>query len=196
MIKENIRKRKLLMFLLIISVLSFVLGILFISILSDNNQELIKESINGYFNGITTGKISYLKDLYSVVTSNLVLGAFIWIIGISIIGIIIVALILMFRFFLVGFSFCSIIYTYGFKGLLIGIIYIFPEIINLFITFVLTYYSISFSLLLFNYLFRKKEYNKNVVMKRYLKLLIIVFGLLIISSLISVFVVPNVLRIL
>lgn len=195
-IRENIRKRKLLVILVACSLISFILGVLFISLLSDSNQELIKQSVGDYFVGISTEKISYLKDLYSVMTSNLIMGIFIWVIGISIIGILIVSGILFFKSFLVGFSFCSIIYTYGFKGVLIGFIYIFPEIINLFITFVLVYYSICFSVLLFNYLFRKKEYNKNVVVKRYLKLLVVVIGLLIVSSLISVFVIPNVLKIL
>ena len=57
-----IKKRKLLVILLFITIISFILGSLFISILSDNNQVLVKESIINYFNGIKTGHFTYLKN--------------------------------------------------------------------------------------------------------------------------------------
>lgn len=196
MIKESFKKRKLLTVLVMISVISFISGILFVSILSSDNQILITDSINNYFNSISNGEISYLNNLYSIMISNLLMGIFIWIIGISIIGVIIVSGILIFKCFLVGFSFSSIIYTYRLKGVLLGCIYMLPEVLNLFITFLLTYYSISFSCLLFNYLFRKKEYNKNVIVRRYIKVLLVIVLLFIISSLFSVFAVPNILKLL
>ena len=185
---------KLLLILLIITVISFIIGSLFISILDDVGKKLIKESINGYFNGVFNGKTDYISGLYSILLRNVFSNIFIWLIGISIIGIFIVRGLLVFKSFLVGFSLSSIIYTYGFKGLLISVIYIIPEIINLFIVFLLTYYSISFSLLLFNYLFRKKECNRRVIMKRYIKIFIVCIGITILNSLISIFLIPNLLR--
>lgn len=189
-----IKKRKLLVILLFITIISFIVGSLFISILSDSNQSLIKESIISYFNGIKTGNFTYLKSLYSILSSNLILGLFIWIMGISIIGILLVVLLLIYESFITGFSFISILYTYGFKGILVSLIYMIPEVINLFVLFVLSYYSISFSILLFNYLFRKKDINRKVVVVRYLKYLIISLGVFIITSLISVFIIPNILK--
>ena len=59
-----IKKRKLLVVLLFIIVISFTIGSLFISILSNGNQVLVKESIISYFNGIKTGDFTYLKSLY------------------------------------------------------------------------------------------------------------------------------------
>lgn len=189
-----IKKRKLLVILLFITIISFILGSLFISVLSDNNQVLVKESIINYFNGIKTGDFTYLKSLYSILSSNLIMGLFIWIMGISIIGILLVVLLLIYYSFITGFSLVSILYTYGFKGILVSIIYMIPEVINLFVLFVLSYYSISFSILLFNYLFRKKDINRKVVVTRYLKYLIISLGIFIITSFISVFVIPNILK--
>ena len=189
-----IKKRKLLVILLFFTIISFILGSLFISVLSDNNQVLVKESIINYFNGIKTGDFTYLKSLYSILSSNLIMGLFIWIMGISIIGILLVVLLLIYYSFITGFSLVSILYTYGFKGILVSIIYMIPEVINLFVLFVLSYYSISFSILLFNYLFRKKDINRKVVVTRYLKYLIISLGILIITSFISVFVIPNILK--
>ena len=191
-----IKKRKLLVVLLFISVISFIIGSLFISILSDGNQVLVKESIISYFNGIKIGNFTYLKSLYSILSSNLILALFIWIMGISIIGILLVVLLLIYESFITGFSLVSIIYTYGFKGILSCFIYMIPAVINLFVLFVLSYYSISFSILLFNYLFRKKDFNRKIIVFRYLKFLIISLGILIVSSFISVFVIPNILKFL
>lgn len=191
-----IKKRKLLVVLLFISVISFIIGSLFISILSGGNQVLVKESIISYFNGIKTGDFTYLKSLYSILSSNLILALFIWIMGISIIGVLLVILLLIYESFITGFSLVSIIYTYGFKGILSCFIYMIPEVINLFVLFVLSYYSISFSILLFNYLFRKKDFNRKIIVFRYLKFLIISLGILIVSSFISVFVIPNILKFL
>ena len=192
---KKISKNKLLLFLIIITIISILLGIFFIAVISNDNQELIKSTINSYFLDINENKIKYFKNLLSIFTSNLFLILFIWIMGISIIGIIISLILLIYKSFLIGFSFTSILYTYGFKGLISGVIYIFPEIINLFIVFILTYYSISFSILLFNYLFKKKEYNR-IFVRRYLKLLVISSLIIIFSTLISTFVIPNLLRII
>lgn len=191
-----IKKRKLLVVLLFITFISFIIGSLFISILSDGNQVLVKESIISYFNGIKTGDFTYLKSLYSILSSNLILGLFIWIMGISIIGVLFIILLLIYESFITGFSLVSIIYTYGFKGILSCFIYMIPEVINLFVLFVLSYYSISFSILLFNYLFRKKDFNRKIIVFRYLRFLIISLGILIVSSFISVFVIPNILKFL
>ena len=192
---KKISKNKLLLFLIFITIISILLGIFFIAVISNDNQELIKSTINSYFLDINENKIKYFKNLWSILTNNLFLILFIWIMGISIIGIIISLILLIYKSFLIGFSFTSILYTYGFKGLISGIIYIFPEIINLFIVFILTYYSISFSILLFNYLFKKKEYNR-IFVRRYLKLLVISSLIIIFSTLISTFVIPNLLRII
>lgn len=192
--KAKKKVNKLLLILLISTIISFILGCLFISIVDNNGRSLIKESINSYFDGIFDGKTNYINGLYTILPRNIFTNIIIWLVGISIVGIIIVSCLLLFKSFLVGFSLSSIIYTYGFKGILISIIYMISEVINLFIIFLLTYYSISFSILLFNYLFRKKEYNRKIIMKRYIKIFIICLGITILNSLISIFLIPNLLR--
>ena len=192
--KAKKKVNKLFLILLISTIISFILGCLFISIVDNNGRSLIKESINSYFDGIFDGKTYYINGLYTILPRNIFTNIIIWLVGISIVGIIIVSCLLLFKSFLVGFSLSSIIYTYGFKGILISIIYMISEVINLFIIFLLTYYSISFSILLFNYLFRKKEYNRRIIMKRYIKIFIICLGITILNSLISIFLIPNLLR--
>lgn len=192
--REILKKKKLLVTLIIITGISLVVGLLFISILSSDNKELIKSSVNNYFIELKNNNINYFKEFISCFSSNIFINLFIWIIGISIIGIFIVIGILIYKSFLVGFSFLSIIYTYGFKGILVASIYIIPEVINLFIVFVLVYYSVSFSILLFNYLFKKKDITRRVIMVRYIKILIFMVIGTIINSFISSLVIPNILR--
>lgn len=192
---EFFKRRKLLSSMFVISIISFLFGVLFISILSNDNQELIKTSVNSYFNNLNEGNINYLSVFYSSISNNLLLVIFVWIIGISIIGILFVIGILIFECFLTGFSLVSILFTYGTKGIFVGIIYLIPEIVKLFVLFVLCYYSISFSCLLFNYLFRKKEISRKVVVSRYLKVFVVVLCLVSLLSLIEVFLIPNILKI-
>lgn len=191
---EIIKQRKLLFFLVVITIISFVGGLLFISILSKSNQELVKSSINTYFEGVSKGKFFYLKSLYCTLSCNLLMVIFLWIMGISIVGGIVAVGVLIYKSFLVGFSFASIIYTYGIKGTFLGFIYIIPEVILLGLLFVFVYYVISFSILLFKMFFMKKEYNKKIIVTRYVKLLVIAILGVVVYTIISVFLVPNLLR--
>jgi len=191
---KKIQTNKLLFIILLISIVSVIFGILYLSILSKDNKTLVVESMNSFFSSIKQGKINYSKALYRSLTNNLFLDVIIWIFGISILGIPVAIFVLIFKSFVTGFTFSTIIYNYGFPGIFIAIIYILPHIINLFIIVILTYYSIGFSRMLFNYFFRKKEYNKRKIVKRYVKLLLLSFGAFIITAFIEVYVVPIILK--
>lgn len=191
---ENVRVNKLLRFLITLTVIGFIFGILFISILNDSNKDIIKNSINTYFSDIFKGEFTYFKSLIGILLSNVVLTLFIWIMGFSIVGSVIGCIYLIYKSFLVGFSLVSIIYTFKLRGLLLGFIYMIPEVIFLLIYFLLVYYSTSFSNILIRYLFKRYEFNKSSVLKRYIKVLFILFGIIIINSLIFVFIIPNILK--
>ena len=79
------------------------------------------------------------------------------------------------------------------KRVILTLIYIIPHIMNLFITILLSYYSIHFSIMLFNLLFRKQEYSKKRIVNRYIKILIFSTIAYITSSVIEVYVVPKIL---
>ncbi len=188
---KKLKEKKLFIIIFIVTVISFIIGILLISILSGNNKSLIVKSLNNFFISIKENKLNQSALLYKTLTNNIIINLIIWILGISIIGIPIVISILSFKSLTFGFTISSLIYTYKFNGIIKSIIYIIPNLINLFIIFVLSYYSISFSLMLFNYLFRKKEYNKRIIVNRYLKLLLISLLLLILTAVLESFVMPK-----
>lgn len=188
---KKLKTKKLFILVFAITLLCFIAGMLLISMLSKSNKELIINSLNNFYTSLKENKISSSNLLYKTMTSNLILNIIIWVLGISIIGIPIVIFILGFKSLSLGFTISSLIYTYKFNGLLKAIIYLIPNIINIFIVFILVYYSISFSINLFNYLFRKIEFNKRVIVKRYLKLLIVAILLSILTSVTESFILPK-----
>ena len=195
-ILKNIKENKLFTILLIITILSILLGILFPAILTTDNKELIKTSITDYFTAIDNNKIEYIKSLITILSNNIFVTISIWLLGISIIGIIIIIIEVFIKGFIVGFSFTSILVTYEIKGILIGIIYTISNILSLLVTFLLSYYAISFSIMIYKTIFKKKNYPKEIIVKRYIKRGLLALLSSIVISLIEVFIIPKVLMFL
>lgn len=188
---KKLKTKKIFILIFLITIITFILGILLVSIESKTNKELIINSLETFFNNIKDNKVNTQNILYKSLTSNLIINIIVWLLGISIIGLPIILIILGFKSLTLGFTISSILYTYKLNGIIKVLIYIIPNIINLFILFVLAYYSINFSIMLFNYLFRKKEYNKKLIVNRYLKLLIISIIISILTSVIETFILPK-----
>lgn len=188
---KKLKDKKQFIIIFVICVVAFIIGVLLPSILNEENRKIIQTSLNSFFDTIKNNQLKTNELLFKTLTSNIIIDLILWLLGISIIGIPIVIILLGYKSLSLGFTISSIISTYKLNGVIKALIYIVPNIINLFIFFVISYYSISFSLMLFNYLFRKKEYNKKVIVNRYLKLLVISIIILIFSSVIETYVVPK-----
>lgn len=188
---NKLKDKKQFILIFLICVVAFIIGVLLPSILNEENRKIIETSLNSFFDTIKNNQLKTSELLFKTLTSNIIIDLILWLLGISIIGIPIVIILLGYKSLSLGFTISSIISTYKLNGVIKALIYIVPNIINLFIFFVISYYSISFSLMLFNYLFRKKEYNKRVIVNRYLKLLVISIIILIFSSVIETYVVPK-----
>lgn len=193
---NKIKKNKTLSFLIIIAIISFILGVLLIAFLDKENKNIILTSLNNLLTTISDNKQNNLNTLYRSIGNNLLIDILIWLLGISIIGIPLILIIFSFKSFLLGFTLTSFIYNFKFKGIILGLVYITPHLINILTLFILSYYSVKFSLMLFNYLFRKIEYNKNIIVKRYLKFLIICSMLFLVSSIIEAYLIPIILKII
>lgn len=188
---KKLKNKKVFIVISILTLLTFIIGILLVSIQSKDNKDLITTSITSFFKNIKENKLNTQTLLYKSITNTLIMNIIVWLLGISIIGVPIVLVILGFKSLSIGFTISSILYTYKLNGIVKAIIYIISNLINLFVLFVITYYSINFSLMLFNYLFRKKEYNKKIIVNRYLKLLILSILISILTSVIDSFVLPK-----
>lgn len=193
---NKFKHNKTLYILIIILLITFILGCLFIAFLSDENKQLILTNLNNFIDTIKNNKQNNLNTLYRSLSNNIIINTLVWIIGVSIIGIPIIILILGIKSFVLGFTLVSFIYNFKLKGILWGIIYIIPHIINILLLFVLSYYAIKFSIMIFNYYFRKKEYSRSIIVKRYIKTLIICTIAYSISSVIEAYLIPNILKII
>ena len=188
---KKLKDKKQFIIIFVICTVAFIIGVLLPSILNEENRKIIQTSLNSFFDTIKNNQLKTNELLFKTLTSNIIIDLILWLLGISIVGIPIVIILLGYKSLSLGFTISSIISTYKLNGVIKALIYIVPNIINLFIFFVISYYSISFSLMLFNYLFRKKEYNKRIIVNRYLKLLVISIIILIFSSVIETYVVPK-----
>ena len=191
MIIDIIKKRKLFSILLFVFICSFILGVFFIFFISDDNKVLVKDGITLYFNGLNT--LNYTDNFIVGLINNIGLALIIWALVISIFGCFIIFIIYFIKCFVVSFSFSSIIYVYGFKGIILSIIYSICYFINLGILFILSYYGVSFSILLFKYFFKNKDYNRIVIVKRYFKVLIISLVFIILNLIIDSYLIPRIL---
>ncbi len=190
---NKVKQNKLLFILLIIIILFTILGILFPSLINSENKALIKDSIENFMASIDKNNIDYISAFISSITNNIIVTILIWILGISIIGIPIILISIAFKSFLTGFSITSIFITYGIKGTLIAIVYTLPNIINLLGSFLLGYYAISFSIMIYKSVFKKETRNWQPIVKRYLKIGIFFIIFSIIVSIIESYLIPKIL---
>ena len=189
---KKITKRKIFIGILVLCLISFIIGILYLVFLDKSDKTIVKDTLNNYFNNLNS--LSYKHELYINLKNNLFLAVIMWFFGISLFGVIFELLYLIIKSFTLGFSLCSIIYTFKLKGLYLSIIYLIPSIINLVIYIVLGFFAFNFSIYLFKYLFKNKEYNLRLLLKKYLKVLLISIILLVVSSLLDTFLIPNILK--
>ena len=193
---HNLKQNKLLFLLTILILISIILGILFPAILSSSNKELIKESIKEFITSIDKNNINYITGIITSLTNNILVTISIWILGLSLIGIPLLLIIIVLKGFITGFSFVSILLTYGIKGSIISIVYTIPNILNLISSFLLGYYAISFSLAIYKSIFKKEIRNWNLIIKRYIKLGMIFIVISISISGLEVYVIPKILSFL
>lgn len=187
---EKLKKKYL--FLIIITIVGILVGILFSNIISSEDSKLVSNKICEYFNNLRDDvEINYLYNLINSLKNNLFYIAIIWILGLSVIGLLLNNFILFFKSFVLGFSIGSIINIYLYRGLILSFLYIFPSLIlNLIILLIMVFHANDFSINLFNVLFRKKEIHFHTLIKRYSKILLYLSIILIISSIIEVFIMP------
>ena len=184
--------KKKYLFLIIIVIIGFIMGILFSNILNAEDTKLVNTKITQYFNNLAKDvPINYLDNLFSSIKNNILYLVTIWILGLSIIGLVLNNFILFFKSFIIGFSVGSIINIYFYSGIVLSFFYIFPAfLINLFILTIMTYYANDFSLKLFNTIFRKENIKFNLLIKKYIKILGIFTIILLASSIIETFINP------
>lgn len=188
---DKLKKKKLLIFLLGISLIAFLFGTFFITILSKSDQALTKEYITSFMKDIYTNNIDYIPVLKESLVSNILFVCVIWLLGISVIGIPIILFMYFFKAFTLGFAITSFVLTYKTKGIIFSILYIFPNEILKFGSYtLLVMYSIKVSKKLIESVIKKENIVFNKIFNKYIKVLGIVVATIILCCLYETFIIP------
>lgn len=187
-----IKNNKLLFILIVFTFISLISGILFNTLIDTNTKKDITNNINSLITNYNS-QSNLIKSFIPTFTSSLFLDLLIWIFGISIIGCIIVLFLFLFKVFIFGFEFVSLLVNLNLGRIIFILIYMLPSLFNLVIYFILTLFSISYSISLFKILFLKKNYNLSDITKKYIKILGVSLLFSFLSSIIEIFIIPKIL---
>ena len=180
-----IKKNKLLSTFILLTFISFVFGILFYALLDASSKNTVSENIVLLFdNKLIDMKTFFFNSLFS--------NALIWILGISIIGFVVVLSLYLFKVFIFAFEFISLIININSKNFLMVLGYLFPNLLSTSILFILSYYSVSYSVFLFRYLFRGGNYNLPFITKKYIRVLILSFLFMLGSCVLEYFILKHI----
>lgn len=188
---KNIKfnSKNLFVFLISLSIVAFILGIVFFYIISSSDKELVNNVVMNNFK--IKDNYNYLLILKDLILSNTYNTLLIWLLGISVIGIIANIFIYFFEIFSIGFTISSLINIYKSKSIIAILIYLFPTRLLYIITmFMLTYFSIKFSYKIISVCFLNKNIDLRVEMKRYFKVLLILWILVVGVCMFGIFVDP------
>lgn len=190
--------KKLNIFILSIIILGIILGSIFSTIITQNDQNLVIEKIKLFITNISDNSLNTITSFKNSISINLIYIIIIWILGMTLIGIPINTFLLFIKNFILGFSLSSFILTYSYKGLILSSIYlIFGELLTIVILSILTTYSIIFSSKLLKHIFKSNISNEiPKYLKNYSLIFVISIILCLISSISESFLVPTLVKLI
>lgn len=189
------RNKKLLVFLIVLGMIGIVAGSVFNIMLNESDKSLVSSYITNFFDNITNNTLDNVSALKNGFIGEISYVLIIWLLGISIIGIPIILFMYFSKFFVLGFSISSIISNYGFKGCLLSLSYIFPhKIINIIIYTLLTFFTLKVSGKILFTIIKKEKMDFKIVLNKYLIVLLISMGIIILTTLFEIFVTPIIIK--
>lgn len=188
-----IKRNKLLSILALLTILTFLIGILYPAVVDNNTREIISKNITDLISSIKNN-MSF-KDFFKLLSSNYTFIIIIWILGISIFGTIIVLILYLFKVFIFGFELSSLIINLKLSNIIFIILYTLPNLLYIAIYFILVLFSISYSITLFKMIFLHKNYTIRLITKKYIKVLLVSLLLILLLSIINIFITPKLIKI-
>ncbi len=185
--------KKVLIFLGIICIIGCITGGIFITVLNNNDKEMVLSSLETFIGEF--GQVNMKLEMTNNLLINLLYVLSIWLLGVSIIGVPIVIMLLFVKSFLLSFTISSFILKYKSKGILLGIVYNMPhQIINILVLMYVGVYSIKLSSYIIESIIYKKNLNFKNITNRYLIVLCVAAVMLILTSLYETYLMPILLK--
>ena len=185
--------KKINYFIFSVLMLGIISGSIFLTILSESDKELVTLQISDFTTLVSGNDVDMMGTFYNSLITNVIFAVMLFVLGMTIVGLICNIFIIYIKGFVLGFSLASIIYTLGFKGILVSFLYVFPtQLLNILVILLLGIYSVMFS---FN-LIRQIRTGKGS--GRYLKKYSVIFAFCLIIGMIAsgseAFLLPNLMR--
>lgn len=176
--------------LILLIVVFFIVGLFVTIFLSKDNNKIIKDSLEEFILNINKIDKTYVKN---TIINFIVINIVIFILTLSIIGTPLNIVYIAYKSFSLSFTIFNIFKVYKFKGIFL-LSYVVPDILNLVVSLVYSFYLIRFNKKLLDKMFKKKDYNINNLMRKNLKLFIICLTLFILNTIIKIYLVPNMIK--
>ena len=189
--------KKINYFVITILLFGVISGSIFLIVLNDTDKSNAILQIETFISNIDGNKIDNGLALKNSLIINYIFVGLIWGLGLSIIGVIFNIFLTYIKGFIIGFSISSIFLTYKYKGILMGLLYIFPhQIINIIVVCILTIYSIMFSHNLLTIIVSKSVKKNRSMLKKCVIILIFSVIASFISSILEIYMFPNLLKVI
>ena len=188
--------RKLSYFIIILTIVGIISGLIFTFILKESDYQKVMDSLDLFMSNVINDNLNYGLSLKSNMISNIIYVFIIWGLGISLMGLPIILFLYFIKTFSVGFIISAIMLKYGLRGLIYSFVYIFPHnILSVFIYGFLTLYSVIYSFRLSSSFFKKESIDFKPILNRHKYVLLIALLGVIIISLYSTYIMPYILKI-
>ena len=179
---KKLLKKKMFKYFIILLILGFLFGVIFIFFLKELDKFTIKSGLEEYINLIASKDFSYFNGFLNSLKNNLLYISLLWISGIIFVLLPIIVFIIFYKGFMIGFMLSGFILTYKIKGILYFIIFIFPhELINILSIVIFSMYALKFAKKIMGTMYRNESINLRKVIINYL----IIYGVFIIIALLS-----------
>lgn len=195
-LKESISvNRKIVVFLIGLSLVGILLGSFYTVLLQDADKTLVKDYMTDFIGQVQTGKMDVVKGFLNNVLSTSLFVLPVWLLGISVIGVPIIIFMYFSKTFVMGFSIASFILNMKAKGALLSFLYIFPHgIITLGLYILLLNYAVTLSIKIVNSFVKKKSIDFKNIMYKYSIILAICFGGTLLMNAYESFLLPKILH--
>ena len=187
-----IKNNKLLSVIILLNILLLITSIIISSNINKETTEIINNNIIKLINEYKNNNISSINNYFKTLFKNTSLITIIWLLGISVIGIPISTLIYSYKAILSLLELIILLKNIKTIGISFILVYTPIILINIFVLFILLYYSIMYSYILIRFLINKGNYNIKKITKKYIIIYIISTFIIIISSTLEIFILPKI----
>lgn len=183
--------KHIMIFLFTLLFMGVLFGSFFATKLNQTDIAKVETSLQNFFDLVKQNKLNPFTTFFQSFGANIAFILGIWLLGISVIGIPVMIVLYFMKAFTIGFTIASMIQVYQWKGLIYGLLYVFPhQIINLLLFTFLMMYAISLSITIIKAILKKGTIDFGKILNRYLFVLGFSACILIFTTLCEIYLMP------